>query len=256
MGRKKVIKSAERNNMQMTSRIEMNNVLKQLEAYHPFLRELVILGQHLWVTSDQWMLTADALKDESGALARLNDLASLRQFHTDMIMAENRLERLQQKTFELRKKLKNFADPMAAMGEFIETILPSVMEMQLDVAEKTRSLKCIDDKYNPAIKNISVQLAGSLHDLMANLEGHIAALKSVAADQPVVPENVMDDCFTPDAAADESVPVIDDGTVEAATEPTPDEEVRGTAGGNIATMDEAAFIAASTAAPTTPATTE
>jgi len=255
MGRKKAISSTVRRNMQMTSRIEMNNVLKQLEAYHPFLRELVILGQHLWVTSDQWMLTADALKDESGALARLNDLASLRQFHTDMIMAENKLERLQRKTFELRKKLHNFADPMEAMGEFIEHILPNVMDMQLDVAEKTRSLKVIDDKYNAAIKNISVQLAGSMHDLIANLDNNIAALKSIAAGQPTISDEDLDDCFASDAEAGENLPTVDDGTVESVTEPTPDEEVRGTAGGNIATMDEATFLEATTAAPTVPAAT-
>lgn len=255
MGRKKVFKSADRTQMQTSARMEMTGVLKQLENYHPYLRELVILGQHLWVTADKWILTADNLKDEAGALDRLSDLAALRQFHTDMIMAENELEMLQRKTFELRKKLRNFADPLEAMGEFIERILPTVMDMQLRVAEKTRSLKVIDDKYHLAIKAISVQLAGSLHDMMSNLEEHITTLKNYANGQLSIPAGALDDAFEDEAdGTAENLPTV--GNEDSVEQGTVDELSATPDAGSTEKADtDLAAVATAVGSPTNPIAT-
>lgn len=212
MGRKS-IKNVNGKNPTVQARQELFSVVKSIDQYNPYLKDCILLGQHLWITSNRWLFNEKNMANMAPA-DLLKAVATLRQFHEDMLMFEVKLTGYRKQLMDYRKGIHSPQAAFMVMGEFIGDLMPKVNDLQLEIATRLAPMKEINDLFAADIAtNVGQNIANGLANLLKDLDEHINTLSAQKADElsdaqvdQIVQGVIADSTILDQDLADEDIP--------------------------------------------------
>lgn len=207
-----------------SARQELYGVMKSIDAYEPYLKDCILLGQHLWITCDKWLITdSNRLTTSAGELdTLLGHVAILRQYHEDMLVMEMTLQKYRKQIQDCRKQIYTHRAAFEAMSIFMSDIMPKINDMQLEIATKIQPMTVIAECYLDAIRtNVSEKVAAGIENLIKDIDNHIVELAAQSADEAQADQQlsaVINAVVNAESALDSET------TAEAPNTDTPDME--------------------------------
>lgn len=169
MGRQKV--SAKQQKEVISTRKELTNTVKSIDNFRPYIKELLISTQHLWIMSNRYMVSTDDIDAEKNAPNHLKHLWIIREFHERILRVDIDLVRI--RTLIVKQylsELKTLQNALEIQSAYIQAVLPFVSGVNSAIVDYLVPLSVVFDIYSEKIKEtIGEEFYNSMTSILLNI---------------------------------------------------------------------------------------
>lgn len=151
MGRKKI--PHEQSKQLAALRQDLTGTVKSIDQYRPYVKDVILCAQHLWIMSNQYMLTKENLQDDSKAPEMIKHLCILRDFHENVLRIDIELVKIRNLISQsYLKELRTMQNALEISAAFTESCIPLLSGINGSVIGYLSPIKEIYEVYGEKIK--------------------------------------------------------------------------------------------------------
>lgn len=203
----------------MEAKREIDKLRRSINQYRPVIVDCIMLGQHLWVTSDKWLTHDDSTES---AEEQIKTFKIVRKFHEDFLLSLSVLDSANKQLSLKRKSINSDIGAIEVMSDIMGDLFGIIQETSNKIVLALEPLADLHEKYKEVLKEkVGEKFEKSISVLTKDVHKYADDVRAQIEDMNNVDDKAIDDTIKEmvESVINEEPPAIDTVLTVDETEP-------------------------------------